>query len=265
MIRWVQHVSRHSWFHNAILMVIALNAVLLGLETSATLLARYGALFEILNGAIQTIFVVEIAIRIIAQWPRPLGFFRDGWNVFDFVIVTVSLLPAAGSFANVARLARILRVTRLISVSDDLRLIVGTMLKSIPSLGHVGLLLGLLLYVYGILGFHLFHQVDPEHWGTLGVAGFSLFKMLTLEGWIEMHAAASPGHPLAWLFFSSFIVVAVFVVVNLFIAVVINNLDTVKEEQERLKSAASAEGHLLARITEIRNQLNALEASLKNR
>jgi voltage-gated sodium channel len=105
---------------------------------------------------IQVVFVAELALRLLACWPRPGRFFRDGWNVFDFVIVALSLLPVAGSFATVGRLARLLRVTRLVSVSPDLRLIIGTMLRSIPSMGNVALLLGLLVYVYAIIGFYSF-------------------------------------------------------------------------------------------------------------
>src|SRR5512145_2000854 len=155
--------SRH--FQNFVLGVIVLTAVIVGLETSEALVERYGALFHWLDVLVQTIFVLEIGIRLLAFWPRPVGFFRDGWNLFDFTVVAASLLPQAGTFAMVARLARLMRVTRLVSVFPELRLIISTMLRSIPSMGHVVMLLGLLLYVYGILGFYLFGEHDPKHWG----------------------------------------------------------------------------------------------------
>jgi voltage-gated sodium channel len=117
---------------------------------------------------VQTVFVGEIVIRLLAHWPEIGRFFRDGWNVFDLAVVAASLLPQAGAFAMVARLARPMRVTRLISVFPELRLIVSTMLRSIPSMGHILMMLGLLLHVYGILGFYLFREHDPERWGTLG-------------------------------------------------------------------------------------------------
>jgi voltage-gated sodium channel len=114
---------------------------------------RYGPVLDGIELAVQAIFVAEIAIRLLAFWPRPGTFFRDGWNLFDFVVVVASMLPQAGAFAMVARLARLMRVTRLVSTFPELRLIIGTMLRSIPSMGHVIMLLGLLLYVYAILGF----------------------------------------------------------------------------------------------------------------
>ena len=163
--------------------------VIVGLETSETLVERYGGLFELVDLAVQTVFVGEIVIRLLAHWPGIGRFFRDGWNVFDLAVVAASLLPQAGAFAMVARLARLMRVTRLISVFPELRLIVSTMLRSIPSMGHILMMLGLLLYVYGILGFYLFREQDPERWGTLGAALLTLFQMLTLEGWVEVQAA----------------------------------------------------------------------------
>ena len=164
-------------------------------------------------------------------------------------MVALSVLPVAGPFASVARLAHLLRVTRIVSAMPDLRLIVATMLRSIPSMGHVILLLGLLLYVYGVLGVNLFAEVDPAHWGSLGTALLTLFQMLTLEGWVEILGAVLPARPFAWLFFSSFIVVAVFVVINLFVAVVINNLERATAAEELLRDATSffASGHRLDR------------------
>jgi voltage-gated sodium channel len=181
---------------------------------------------------VQAIFIVEIGIRLLAYWPRLGAFFRDGWNVFDFVVVVTSLLPQAGALTMVARLARLMRVTRLVSVFPELRLIIGTMLRSIPSMGHVIMLLSLLLYVYAVLGFYLFRDADAEHWGTLGAALLTLFQMLTLEGWVEIQDSVLATTPWAWLSFGSFIFVEVSVVVNLFIAVVINDLESVKGEQQ---------------------------------
>ncbi len=254
--------SRH--FQNFVLGVILLTAVLVGLETSATLTARSGALFDALDVVVQTVFVLEIGIRVLAGWPRPLSFFRDGWNVFDFVVVVASLLPQAGTFAMVARLARLLRVTRLVSVFPELRLIVSTMLRSIPSLGHVILLLSLLLYVYGILGFYLFGEQDPDHWGTLGAALLTLFQMLTLEGWVEIQDKALEAYPQAWLFFGSFVLLAVFVVVNLFIAVVINNLDAAKLEQQADADRGTPHHALLQTIEDVRRRLDDLERQLRD-
>ena len=140
-----------------------------------------GGLFDDLNLAVQVVFVCEIAVRLLAHAPRVHRFFLDGWNVFDFTIVALSLSPVAGSFATVARLARLLRALRVVSALPELRLIVATMLRSIPSLANVVVLLGLILYVYAVVGVHLFGGADPGHWGTLPRAGLTLFEILTLR------------------------------------------------------------------------------------
>jgi voltage-gated sodium channel len=250
-------------FQHFILVVIVVAAIVIGIETSPALTARYGSILAIVEVLIQGIFVTEIAIRLLACWPRPASFFRNGWNVFDFIVVAASLLPQAGWFAVVARLARLMRVTRLVSAFPELRLIIGTMVKSIPSMGHVIVLLSLLLYVYAVLGFHFFRDADPAHWRSLGVALLTLFQMLTLEGWVEIQGAVLPTHPWAWLYFSSFVFVAVFVVVNLFIAVVINNLESVKHEQQADADRASVHGEILETIEAVRERLADVEARLR--
>jgi voltage-gated sodium channel len=259
-------------FQAGILIVILLNAVIVGLETSPALLARHGRLFHLLDRLVLTIFVAELAVRLVAHTRRLGAFLRDGWNLFDVVVVALSLLPGVGPFATVARMARVLRVARLVSVSPKLRLIVGTMTRSIPSLVHVSVLLGLLLYLYAVIGVNLFGGHDPAHWGSLPVALLTLFQMLTLEGWVEIQNASLAHAPWAWIYFASFVVLAVFVVVNLFIAVVLNNLDEIREE-DRLEAlaAASAAGAAPApdsferRLEAIRRELGELEALYRRR
>jgi len=255
---------RSAAFQNTTLALIVANALLMGLETSSTLMDRWGAALIALNITIQALFVVEIALRVGAHGTRPVEFFRDGWNVFDFAVVTVSLLPAAGAIAGVARVARVLRVARLVSAMPELRLIVGTMLRSIPSMGHVVALLALLLYVYGVIGFHMFAKDAPAQWGSLPVAFQSLFQILTLEGWVEIQDAVLPSHPWAWAFFASFIVIAVFVVINLFIAVVINNLEATRKEEENRRLLAEDDG-TLRRVAELRRHVEDLEHALRAR
>ena len=194
-----QQIADSPRFQTFITAVIVANAVVIGLETSKGTVAGYGPLLAAANAVFLVIFIVELLIRLLACGPRPLRFFQDGWNVFDFVIVTASMLPEVGAFTTVARLARLMRITRLISVHPELRLIVAVMVRSIPSMGHVVLLLCLLLYVYGILGYHLFGAHDPEHWGTLWRSLMTLFQILTLEGWVEVQAASLQAVPWAWI------------------------------------------------------------------
>ena len=162
MTDFARRLAENPRFQHFILGVIVVGAVVIGVETSPALTARYSAAIVAIEILIQTIFVAEISIRILACWPRPAAFFRNGWNVFDFLVVAASLLPQAGAFAMVARLARLMRVTRLVSAFPELRLIIGTMVRSIPSMGHVIVLLSLLLYVYAVLGFHFFRSADPR-------------------------------------------------------------------------------------------------------
>lgn len=263
-----QRIADDRRFQNFILGVILFVAVLMGVETSERLMRDYKGLFTILNITVQAIFVTEILIRLLAHSPRVDRFFRDGWNVFDFVIVAASLLPQTGTFAMVARLARVLRVLRLLSASSELKLIVGTMLRSIPSLGHVSMLLGLLIYVYAIIGFYLFHNEDYQHWGTLAKSALTLFQLLTLEGWVEIQRATMQEHPWAWIFFASYIVVAVFVVINLFIAVVLNNLENVRADMEAHRedhSVQDTDEEIIQQVAMMQVQLKELEAKLRAR
>lgn len=265
MIGLARRIADSRLFQVFIIGVIVINAVLVGLETSPGLVEGQRALFEMLNQVVIGIFVVELLIRIVAHFPRPERFFTDGWNLFDFVIVVLSLLPAGGSFATVARLARLLRVLRIVSVFPELRLIVGTMLRSLSSMASVIVLLALVVYVYAVLGFHLFGGVDPAHWGDLGLSVRTLFEVLTLEGWLELQAAVLPDVPGAWLFFASYVLLAVFIVVNLFIAVVLNNLENVKAEHAAEALQGGDDGQLLRQIDDLRSHLGDLEALLRQR
>ena len=262
MIHLCHRIASSRRFQNGALAVIVANAVLIGVETSPALWERYGGVFNVLNAAVQVIFVVEIAVRLLAFGPRVHRFFLDGWNVFDFVIVALSLLPAAGPMASVARLARLLRALRVVSAVPELRLIVATMLRSIPSLANVVLLLGLILYVYAVVGVHLFAGVDPGNWGSLPRAGLTLFEILTLEGWVDLMDGSLAATGWAWVYYVSFVVIAVFVVVNLFIAIVINNLEAAKRDEH--VAATSQTGVLVARLGGIRKELEAIESALRD-
>lgn len=247
----------HPGFERATLLLILAAAVVVGVETSPSVVARHRDLLAAAHAIILGLFLGELAVRIAAYgraWPR---FFRSGWNLFDLTVVLLSCLPAVGPWATIARLARVLRVVRLVSASPRLRLIVGTMLRSIPSLGHVGLLLGLLLYVYGVMGVHLFATVDPAAWGSLPRAMLTLFQVLTLEGWVELQATAMAATPWAWVYFASFVLIAVFVVVNLFIAVVLANLD----DARRAESDEPTMGDVLAEIAALRAAVTAQAAA----
>lgn len=229
-------------FGRTIIGLILLNALILGLETSATLNAEYGEWFGLGHDLILMAFIFEALVKIAAVAPRLRLYFADGWNLFDFSVIVLSLLPATGELAMVARLARLLRVLRLISSIPELRLIVATLMRSIPSMGNIMLLMSIIFYIYAIAGFQLFHQHDPEHWGSLGISLLTLFRIVTLEDWTDVMYNAMQVMPWAWIYFVSFVIMGTFVIINLFIAVVLNNLEQAKADQlARLSQPVSRE------------------------
>lgn len=245
-------------FEPAMIGLILVNAVLIGLETSREIAARYGAWLHLGNELILFVFIVEAILKLVAVAPRFGLYFGNGWNLFDFGIIVASLLPATGEFALVARLVRVLRVLRLVSAVPQLRLIVATLVRSIPSMGHVLVLLSILFYVYAVTGFHLYGEHDAEHWGSLGAALLTLFQLVTLDDWFNLYSRAREVHAWSWLFFVSFILVGTFVMLNLFIAVVINNLDAARAtELENLRQPTTRE-ELLRELDRTREALTAL-------
>ena len=217
-------------FNGVIVAMILVTAVGLGLETSPTVRAAHGQVIGWFFDVALAVFAIEAAIKITAVAPRFGRYFRDGWNLFDFTILVLAFLPEAGELALLARLARLLRVLRVVTVVPQLRVIVSTLIRSLPGLGHVMLLLFCIFYVYAIVGVHLFRDHDPTHWRSLGIALLSLFRVMTLEDWTDIMYVAMEVHPMAWLFFVSFVMLAAVIMINLVIAVVINNLHDARLE-----------------------------------
>jgi voltage-gated sodium channel len=245
-------------FERTIVVLIVINAIVLGMETYPHLESHLGEAMLWVNHIVLAIFVVEAAMKITAVAPRLGKYFGDGWNVFDFSVVVLSLIPMAGQYAMVARLARLLRVMRLMSTLPELRLIVSTLVRSIPGFVNVLLLLFIIFYIYAIAGYYLLHEHDPTHWRTLGLSLLTLFRVLTLEDWTDVMYIAMQMNPNMWAFFISFVIVATFVVINLFIAVVINNLEAAKTERKiKVRPASEA---IALEIQAVRDALTRLEA-----
>ena len=250
-------------FEYAIIGIIIANGVLLGLETFPSIHDRYWEWMQWGHRVTLGIFIVEALLKMYAVSPRVDRYFRDPWNVFDFSIIVFSLIPATGSFAVIARLARLLRLLRLVSTVKELRLIVATLVRSIPSMMHILILMGLIVYIYAIIGYQLFHEHDAQNWGGLGASLLTLFNILTLEGWTDVLVTAMNVHPLAWIYFVSFIVIGTFVVVNLFIAVVINNLDEAKQEKLRSLEQPESLESILRELRTTQRTLQQLEERLE--
>ena len=246
---------------NFILGLIVVNAFTLGLETSPTAMAAAGQILLTIDRIILAVFVFEIALKLIAYGWR---FFRDPWNVFDFIVVGIALLPASGPFA-VLRSLRILRALRLISTVPRMRRVVTALLSAIPGLGAIIALLSLIFYVGAVMATKLFGASFPDWFGTIGESLYSLFQIMTLESWsMGIVRPVLEVYPLAWLFFVPFILITTFTTLNLFIAVIVNAMQAEhNEEIEQAEAAAQGErGALLAEVQAMRRELAELRAGL---
>jgi len=262
MKAFCRRIVEARWFEPWMIGLIVFNGVLIGLETSHDISQAYGKWLMLGNDVILGVFIIEVLLKLTAVAPSFRRYFGDGWNLFDFSVVVLSLVPATGEFALVARLIRVLRVLRLVSAVPQLRLIVATLVRSIPSMGHVLMLLGIVFYIYAVTGFHLFHQHDAEHWGTLGSALLTLFQMVTLEGWVDVMEQALEFRPWSWIYFVSFVLIGTFVVLNLFIAVVVNNLELSKAAELEALASPVTHDEILQELGRTRTALLRLQEKL---
>ncbi len=264
MKEYCARLVKNKWFDRIIIALIIINAAILGFETSPELNATYGRLFGFINQFILGVFILEAVIKITAVAPKVSKYFKNGWNLFDFSIILLSLIPATGQFAMIARLARLLRVLRLISALPELRLIVSTLLRSIPGMANVMLLMSVIFYIYAIMGFHLFHEHDPEHWRNVGISLLTLFRIVTLEDWTDVMYKGMELVPMAWVYFVSFVVFGTFVIINLFIAIVINNLDEAKADKLRELRQPASRDDIINELKEVEEKLGRLQEQLRD-
>lgn len=212
-----------------IMTLILANAVILGMETYPRVMNAAGTLLNVLDHILLAIFVVELTARILVhRW----AFFRDPWSIFDFIVIAIALVPATETFS-VLRALRVLRVLRLITAIPTLKSVVAGLLASLPGMASIVFLIGLLYYVFAIIGIKLYGEENPELFGTLGKSLFTLFTVMTLEGWTnDVAKPVMQTHPWAWIYFVIYIVITTFMVLNLFIGVVVNAMqaEAVREE-----------------------------------
>ncbi len=234
-------------FRNAILGVILFNAVILGLETSEPLMASMGPLLVFLDSLCLAVFVVEIAAKLYVQRGR---FFKDGWNLFDFVIVGIALVPAAQGLA-VLRALRILRLLRVVSVAPSLRRVIEGLINALPGMASVFLLMALVFYIGAVMATKLFGEAFPAWFGTLGKSGYSLFQIMTLESWsMGIVRPVMEVFPFAWMFFVPFIMMTTFVVLNLVVGLVVNSM----QDAHHLEADAQTDSYrdeVLGRLADI--------------
>ncbi|MEO0623884.1 MAG: ion transporter [Pseudomonadota bacterium] len=251
----VRRVIESDLFRNGILVVIIFNAVLLGLETSKGVTDAVGPLIGFLDNACLAIYCVEIALKLFAL---RLGFFKSGWNIFDLLIVAISLAPTSEGLA-VLRALRVLRVFRVITAAPTLRRVVEGFLRALPGMGSVFLLTAVIFYIGSVMATKLFGGTHPEWFGTIGESAYSLFQIMTLESWsMGIVRPVMVDHPMAWAFFVPFILITTFAVVNLVVGLVVNALQELHDE-EGDEDTDTYRHDVLAALERIETRLGKLE------
>jgi len=219
----------HQTFQKSIMILIVINAFTLGAETSPTVMGLIGPELLVFDKVVIVVFCVELLLRIYAHG---LSFFRGAWNIFDFVVVAITLAPSNDSLA-VLRSLRVLRVLRLVSAVPRLRRIVAALLHAAPGVGAIGALLLLVFYVYAVICTKLFGAAFPDWFGSIGDSMYTLFQIMTLESWsMGIVRPVMEVYSWAWLVFVAFIVMSSFTVLNLFIAIIIDSMQTLHETEQ---------------------------------
>lgn len=289
MSDFLGRIAASPLFQNFITLTICLAGILVGVETDATLAHEWHWLLAPLDKIVLAIFVLEIVVKMGAEGSKPWRYFRDPWNVFDFTIVAVAFVPGAAQYAVVLRLARLLRVLKLVRAVPKLQLIVSALLKSIPSMFYVTTLLLLLFYVYGVAGVFLFGPNDPTYFGSLGISLLSLFRIVTLEGWTELlyiqfYGCASYGYEdasalcthsvaqplLAVVYFISFVLLGTMIILNLFVGVIMNGME--EAHREAVEESRGQKGldvdnglaELAAELDSLSNRVSDLRSRLSS-
>lgn len=233
--------------------VILVNAITLGAETSSTLTDWIGGFLHLVDRLALAVFVVELLVKLYAYGPR---FFRDPWNCFDFLVVSISLVPATGGLS-VLRALRVLRVLRLISVVPSMRRVVAALLTAIPGVASILALLGLITYVGAVMATNLFGSGSPEYFGDLGTSLWTLFQVMTGEAWPDVARDVMSEHPSAWIFFLIYILISTFVVLNLFLAVIVSAMEETRGEEDKARDL-----DILDEVTALRREIGELRRSL---
>lgn len=265
----IQQVLESRQFQAGMIGLIIVNALTLGLETSETVMGAAGGLLMAMDRIILAIFVLELMTKLVVYRTR---FHKDPWNVFDFIVVGIALMPATGSLS-VLRALRILRVLRLVSAVPSMRRVVSALLHAIPGMASIIALLTLIFYVFSVVATNLFSEAFPDWFGTVGASAYTLFQIMTLESWsMGIVRPVMEVYPFAWGFFLPFILVTTFTVLNLFIGIVVDAMQSQHQSEREEELAAHAQeveqGHgerveILAEIRLLQKEIAELRAGLK--
>lgn len=262
MIPFLEKILNNRRFELMITILIIINAITLGMETSDAIMDKIGGALHFIDQTVLYIFVAELVAKLIAYRHR---FFLNPWNIFDFIIVSVALLPSSGALS-VMRALRILRVLRLISIVPALKRVVGAFIEALPGMGSIFLLMGLVFYVFSVMATKLFSDTFPQWFGSLGESAYSLFQIMTLESWsMGIVRPVMEVHPWAWAFFVPFILCTTFTVLNLFIGVIVSAM---QDEHESTADADRQAIHdetaeVLLEVKALRAQIAELKAAMK--
>ena len=258
-LNFIKNTVESRWFQNFIITVILINGAVLGIQTTDGLSSSSMLILDMIDRICLAIFVTELTMKIVIY---RFSFFKRGWNIFDFLIVAISLIPASGQLS-ILRALRILRLLRLITTVDSIRRVVSGMLIAIPGVGSVGALLLIFFYIGAVISTTLFGDLFPQWFGNLGRSMYSLFQIMTLESWsMGIVRPVMEAFPYAWIFFIPFIMVTTFMVLNLFIGIIVDAIATVKEQddvdgQHKISSKQDID-QLRQDIAVLQNQLDQL-------
>ncbi|MEA1879025.1 MAG: ion transporter [Campylobacterota bacterium] len=261
MYQNIKTLIESTYFQNFIIGLIILNGITMGLETSKSISQTYGSLIELFDVFVITVFTIEILLRIFVH---RVSFFKDSWSIFDFIIVAISLVPSGAGF-EILRILRVLRLFRLITVVPQMRKIVSALLGVIPGMLSIAALMALIFYVFSIMAVNLYGEDFPQWFGTLGESFYTLFQVMTLESWsMGIVRPIMEIYPNAWAFFIPFVFIATFVMINLIVAIVVDAMAAINNEEEDhiMEQAEVNEAKLENEIASLRSDVKELKALL---
>jgi len=254
----IKYIVDSKFFQNFIISIIIINGITMGLETSKDVMFVYGDFINLFDKVVISIFTIEIIMRI---YVHRVSFFKDGWSLFDFFIVVISLIPSSAGF-EILRILRVLRLFRLITVIPQMRKIVMALVSVIPGMASIGGLLILIFYIFAIMATQLFSEDFPQWFGTLGESFYTLFQIMTLESWsMGVVRPIMEVQPLAWAFFVPFIFVVTFIMINLIIAIVVDAMNEIKDSSDThlVKEIHTSEEHTNIELAKLKDEIKELK------
>ncbi len=259
----IKYIRDSRWFSNLTTSIIIFYASVLGFETLDTVAQPLGNFLHVLDYIVTVYFVIELIIKMTAE-DKFLNFFKSGWNIFDFVIVMITLMPLENSsFAAIARLLRVFRVLRLFTARPELKSIIDMLIKAIPAIVDIVILLFIIFYIYAIMGSFLFSDMPSGLWDNFLVAMLTLFRIFTFEDWTDVMYETMEVHPWSWIYYISFIIIAAFVFFNLFVAVIIGEMQKMQDEKmkDEIHEDSKKIDILLAEVRELKKIVEEKKSS----